>query len=102
MGETGKPGRRCLRPVPCPDYDVEGMESWLTDMEARGLRLSREGFFAGVAICRRLARAGRKAQRQHECQQQCKGSSESFHVLAFFLAVRKIYASHGFTWFSRT
>ena len=26
------------------------MESWLTDMEARGLRLSREGFFAGFAI----------------------------------------------------
>ena len=44
MGETGKPGRRCLRPVPCPDYDVEGMESWLVDMEARGFRLSADGF----------------------------------------------------------
>ena len=35
---------------PCPAYDVEGMESWLTDQEARGLRLSRDGFFAGFAI----------------------------------------------------
>ena len=35
---------------PCPDYDVEGMESWLGDMAANGLFLSRDGFFAGVAI----------------------------------------------------
>ena len=50
MGETGKPGRRCLRPVPCPDYDVEGMESWLSDMSARGLFLTEDGFFAGLGV----------------------------------------------------
>ena len=42
---------KCIwRLPPCPSYDVEGMESWLTDMETRGLRLSRDGFFAGFAI----------------------------------------------------
>ena len=53
MGETGKPGRRCLRPVPCPAYDVEGMESWLSDMSARGLFLTEDGFFAGLGFFRR-------------------------------------------------
>ena len=42
--------KRVWRLPPCPAYDVEGMESWLTDQEARGLRLSRDGFFAGFAI----------------------------------------------------
>ena len=32
---------------PCPDYDVEAMESWLSDMAAQGLVLSRDGFFFG-------------------------------------------------------
>lgn len=35
---------------PCPDYDVEGIESWLGDMAADGLFLSRDGFFVGFAI----------------------------------------------------
>lgn len=38
------------RPVPCPDYDVEGTESWLTDMAAKGLVLSPDGFFASFGI----------------------------------------------------
>ena len=33
---------------PCPDYDVEGTESWLTDMAAQGFHLTEEGFFLGV------------------------------------------------------
>lgn len=32
---------------PCPDYDVEAMESWLSDMAAKGLVLTRDGFFFG-------------------------------------------------------
>lgn len=35
---------------PCPDYDVEGTESWLTDLAAQGLHLSGEGFFLGVGL----------------------------------------------------
>ena len=34
---------------PCPAYDVEGMESWLTDMARRGWFLAKDGIFAGVA-----------------------------------------------------
>lgn len=34
---------------PCPSYDVEGMESWLTDMAKKGFLLCRDGFFAGIA-----------------------------------------------------
>ena len=32
---------------PCPEYDIEAMESWLSDMAAEGLVLSRDGFFFG-------------------------------------------------------
>ncbi|WP_324824963.1 DUF2812 domain-containing protein [Sinanaerobacter sp. ZZT-01] len=35
---------------PCPNYDVEGTESWLSDMAKKGFLLSRDGFFAGLAI----------------------------------------------------
>lgn len=33
---------------PCPDYDIEGMESWLEDMAAKGYILEKDGFFAGL------------------------------------------------------
>ena len=36
--------RYVRRLAPCQSYDVEGMEGWLTDMEARGFRLSEDGF----------------------------------------------------------
>lgn len=39
--------RYCL--PPCPAYDVEGMESWLSDQAEKGWLLTRDGFFAGVA-----------------------------------------------------
>ena len=34
---------RALRLCPCPPYDVEGMESWLSDLAARGLLLEEDG-----------------------------------------------------------
>ena len=30
---------------PCPAYDIPGMESWLEDLAAKGLHLSKDGFF---------------------------------------------------------
>ena len=39
-----KSARYVRRLAPCQPYDVEGMESWLTDMEARGFRLCEDGF----------------------------------------------------------
>jgi len=40
--------RRSLRLPPCPSCDVEGMESWLTDLAADGWLLEKEGVFAGI------------------------------------------------------
>ncbi|MBR5248001.1 MAG: DUF2812 domain-containing protein [Lachnospiraceae bacterium] len=37
------------RLIPCPQYDVSGMECWLSDMASQGLLLQQDGFFAGVA-----------------------------------------------------
>ena len=50
MSEQTRDPRHVWRIVPCLPYDVEGMESWLTDQSERGLHLSRDGFFAGFAI----------------------------------------------------
>lgn len=41
--------KHAYRLPPCPDYDVEGTESWLTDMAGQGLHLTKDGFFFGVA-----------------------------------------------------
>ena len=41
--------RYAYRLCPCPAYDVEGMESWLTDLAAQGLMLAPDGFFCGIA-----------------------------------------------------
>lgn len=41
------------RLAPVPAYDVEGMESWLTDLAAEGLFLSKDGFFCGVGYFHR-------------------------------------------------
>lgn len=48
--ETSKTIRRML---PCPYYDVEGVESWLTDMAAEGLFLEKKGITWGIASFRR-------------------------------------------------
>lgn len=37
------------RLAPCPAYDVMGMESWLSDLSAEGLHLTRDGIFFGIA-----------------------------------------------------
>lgn len=34
---------------PCPDYDVEGFQSWLSDMARQGYLLDSDGFFMGFA-----------------------------------------------------
>ena len=41
--------KRTYRLPPCPDYDVEGTESWLEEMAAEGWQLEEDGFFAGFA-----------------------------------------------------
>lgn len=41
--------KRIYRMPPCPNYDVEGTESWLEEMAAGGWQLSEDGFFAGFA-----------------------------------------------------
>ena len=40
--------RHIYRLPPCPSYDVEGMESWLTDMAEEGWLLETDGIFAGI------------------------------------------------------
>ena len=35
--------------VPCPQYDVSGMECWLSEMAAEGYILKQDGIFCGVA-----------------------------------------------------
>jgi len=42
--------KKYVKLIPCPDYDIEGMESWLSDMAASGLMLRKNGFFAGFAF----------------------------------------------------
>ena len=37
------------RLIPCPQYDVSGMECWLDHMAKQGYMLSKDGLFAGVA-----------------------------------------------------
>lgn len=51
--------RTVYRLPPCPAYDVEGTESWLSDLSAEGLELKREGFFCGIASFRRTEPARR-------------------------------------------
>lgn len=38
----------CYKLPPCPSYDLEGMECWLTDLALEGLMLAEDGFFFGV------------------------------------------------------
>ncbi len=44
---------RIWRLPPCPPYDVEGMESWLSDMAAQGWKLEPDDFFLGIASFRK-------------------------------------------------
>lgn len=53
MKESDTRAVYCL--PPCPAWDVEGTESWLADQAARGLCLSPDGFWGGVAVFERCA-----------------------------------------------
>ena len=44
---------RIWRLPPCPPYDVEGMESWLSDMGRQGWKLEPDDFFLGIASFRK-------------------------------------------------
>ena len=44
--KAGEP-RYVYRLPPCPAYDVEGTESWLSEMAEKGFVLTRDGFFEG-------------------------------------------------------
>ena len=41
--------KKRYRLPPCPAYDVEGTESWLSDMASEGWLLEEDGIFCGVA-----------------------------------------------------
>jgi hypothetical protein len=44
-----KEAKHVCKMPPCPSYDIEGMESWLSDMAEKGMLLCKDGFFAGFA-----------------------------------------------------
>lgn len=45
-----KEARRSYRLPPCPEYDIEGMESWLSDMAADGPGISAVTVFLQVLL----------------------------------------------------
>lgn len=47
--EERKEPKLVYRLIPCPQYDVSGIECWLSDMAKQGYQLQKDGFFAGVA-----------------------------------------------------
>ncbi len=47
--EERKEPRSVHRFIPCPQYDVSGMECWLSEMAEQGLLLQQDGFFCGIA-----------------------------------------------------
>ena len=54
MGENKEP-KLVHRLIPCPEYDVSGMECWLSDMAEQGLLLQNDGFFLGIATFEKTA-----------------------------------------------
>lgn len=40
--------KKVYRLPPCPKYDMEGMESWLSDLASQGLILEQDGYLAGI------------------------------------------------------
>ena len=63
--------KTAYRLPPCPPYDVEATESWLTDMAGRGLHLASDGIFAGVAMFER----GERRQVQYRLEAAMKDTS---------------------------
>ena len=50
MNGNNEEKKTYYRLVPCPSYDVEGMESWLEDLAEEGLFLTNDGFFCGFGF----------------------------------------------------
>ena len=55
MSGNSEEKKTYYRLVPCPSYDVEGMESWLEDLAEEGLFLTRDGFFCGFGSSTRTS-----------------------------------------------
>lgn len=53
MSGNNEEKKTIYRLVPCPSYDVEGLESWLEDMAEEGLFLTEDGFFCGFGFFHR-------------------------------------------------
>lgn len=49
MMEEKKESKLVRRLIPCPQYDVSGMECWLSEMAEQGLVLEKDGLFCGIA-----------------------------------------------------
>ena len=47
--EERKEPKLVHRLIPCPQYDVSGMECWLSDMAKQGYLLQKDGLFVGIA-----------------------------------------------------
>ena len=50
MKTSGKVGQHVYRLVPCPEYDIAGIETWLSDLSEEGLFLTQDGIMAGIAV----------------------------------------------------
>lgn len=50
MSGSSEEKKTYYRLIPCPAYDVEGMESWLEDLAEQGLFLTEDGFFCGFGF----------------------------------------------------
>jgi hypothetical protein len=66
-----KKSRTIHRLPPCPSYDVEGTESWLSHMAEEGFHLARDGFFAGLATFEE----GKPAKVRYRLEAAPKGTS---------------------------
>ena len=58
MKKAEKP-KYVLRLPPCPDYDVEGTECWLTDLAREGLLLKKDGLSVDTDVLHAMDAADR-------------------------------------------
>ena len=58
MEKAEKP-KYVLRLPPCPDYDVEGTECWLTDLAREGLLLKKDGLSVDTDVLHAMDAADR-------------------------------------------
>ncbi len=68
MPQAEEKKQRAYRLPPCPVYDVEGTESWLSDLAREGLLLEEDGYFAGFMSFEKTA--PRNAQYRMEAIQK--------------------------------